>query len=170
MTAARWLEEAHHHHGLRETAGPLSNPELETMWRSLPGGAWYWDHFGRDDSKLPWCGAFMAYVMKACGIVFPKRYASAAEWLFWGVALDAPTVGCLVIFKRPGGAHVAIVIGRNAHGQILCIGGNQRDSVCVLAFDEERVDGYRWPPDEPLPALARLPTLAATAATSRNEA
>lgn len=165
-----WLSDARGQLGLHETAGPLSTPELEALWRSLPGGAWYWEHFGGDDSKLPWCGAFLAWIMRRQSIGIPQRYASAIEWLRWGRKIDAPAVGCVVVFKRPGGAHVALVIGRREDGWLYCLGGNQKDSVCILAFDPERAEGYRWPLGEPPPPRAALPTLALGVTTSRNEA
>lgn len=59
----------------------------------------------------------------------------------------------------PGGYHearvriedgVALAVGRDEQGRILCLGGNQGDKVSVAPFDEGRVLGYRWPLGYPL--------------------
>ena len=33
--------------------------------------------------------------------------------------------------KRQGGGHIAIVVGRDQHGNLTCIGGNQGDEVTI---------------------------------------
>lgn len=165
-----WLIEAKKHEGVAEIPGPASNAWINAMWLALPGGAWFWKTYKADDSKLPWCGAFIAYCMQACGLSFPKLYASAKAWTGWGSKLSAPIVGCIVVFERPGGGHVGLVVGRTASGNLMVLGGNQRDGVRVSEFSRDRVVGYYWPAEVPLPIYTALIMLPSTGEISRNEA
>jgi uncharacterized protein (TIGR02594 family) len=166
--APAWLIEARRHIGQREVPGPGSNAWIKSLWLRLPGGAWFWKHFGSDDSKLPWCGAFVASVMDTCGHQYPKKYASAKAWLDWGTWLEHPEVGCVVVFARDGGGHVGFVVGRDLHKNLLVLGANQGDAVSIAAFRQDRVMGYRWPSDAMAPVAAALPLGAAD--LSRSEA
>ena len=168
MTA--WLNRARDFIGQKEVAGSASNEWIVWMWASLPGGAWYWNAYGKDDSKLPWCGAFCAFVMRDRGLTFPRKYASAREWAVWGTKLQAPAPGAVAVFQRAGGGHVGFVVGKDAKGRLLVLGGNQADSVSVAAFDPARVIAYRWPAGVPAPESLTLPTYAHAGLTSRNEA
>ncbi len=168
MSRPAWIVEAERHIGQREVKGPPSNPWIAKLWASLPGGNWFWTTYGADDSKLPWCGAFMAAVFSACRIAFPNTYAAAASWSEWGQPLAWPALGCVVTFTRQGGGHVGIVVGQDAHGNLLVLGGNQGDEVNVRLFARGRATAYRWPPGLPLPARAEL--LIGSAAASTSEA
>jgi uncharacterized protein (TIGR02594 family) len=172
MNAAVWLNEAEKWVGLKEVPGPGVNARIRALWYDLPGGSWFWKQYGSDDSKLPWCGAACAGVFKACGIALPKNYASARAWLEWGTVVNEPTVGAVVVFGRKGGAHVAIIAGKDARGRLMCYGGNQGDAFTLAAFDltTREVLGYRYPPGFPLPALQTLPLIASNATASTNEA
>jgi uncharacterized protein (TIGR02594 family) len=170
VTAFSWVTEARKHIGQKEVPGPGVNAWIRDLWHGLPGGPWFWKHYGQDDSKLPWCGAFCAGVFKRCGIAIPQRYASAVSWLEWGQKINAPAFGCVVVFSRHGGGHVGIVVGKDQRGRLMVLGGNQGDAVSVAPFDRARVTGYRWPPGVPVPSLATLPTVTSSAASSRNEA
>lgn len=114
----------------------------------------------------PWCGSMLARWMRNAGLEPPRHAYRALSWLDWGKTIDEPVRGCIVVFERKGGGHVAIVVGRQRDGQLVCLGGNQMDSVSLAAFPAGRVLGYR------LPAIDRrydpLPTM--EAASSRSEA
>ena len=166
-----WLSIGLQYEGMREVPGPGVNAKLQNLWLGLPGGSWFWNHYGKDDSKLPWCGAFMARVFLDCGIQPPKRYASALEWASWGSGLSEPTLGCVVVFSREGGGHVGIVMGADELGRLIVLGGNQRDGVCKMAFDRSRATAFRFPPGVPLPGLRTMPRYAsASMKLSTNEA
>lgn len=158
--------------GLQEVPGPGFNAQIKAMWFALPGGKWYWDAVGKgDDSKLPWCGMFMAAVMKDSKIVFPTKYASAREWIGWGKRIDSPRVGAIAIFERgPKYGHIGIIDGQDQHGNLRVIGGNQKDGVCRSFFPRRRVITYLLPPTMTMPALAVLPVYATNGALSSNEA
>lgn len=141
----RWVEEARRHLGQREALGPASNGWIRDLWLSLKGGAWFWDHYGRDDSKLPWCGAFVAGCLQRCAIAYPAKYASALAWLEWGVE-TGPGLGAVAVIKRQGGGHVGFVTGITTDGRyVRLLGGNQDDGVSEAWFVAERIVGYRAP-------------------------
>lgn len=169
MTEPRWLSEAKKYLGQREVPGAASNPWIKAMWLKLKGGTWFWKTYGEDDSKLPWCGGFMGYVMQECGLPLPKNVAAAKSWLEWGVQIATPVVGCVVVFTREGGGHVGLVVGKDQNDRLMVLGANQGDAVSIAPFDMARVSGYRWPDPGPI-QLAALPVVSSSAPSSRNEA
>ena len=162
--------------GEREVPGPGANAWLRAMWASLKGGAWFWKNAKGDDSILPWCGGFIAWCMATSGLSYPDRYASARAWLDWGLKLDAPCLGCIVVFSRDGGGHVGMVVGKDTQGRLMVLGGNQGDAVSIAAFTLDRVLGYRFPAEAHAENMRqpegfdRLPLYAANGAVSTNEA
>lgn len=157
-----WIARAYQFNGLKEIPGSPTHPVISGWLKKLR--AWW------SDDDTPWCGTFVAAVMDSCCIAPPKAWYRAKAWLDWGSALAQPATGCIVVFDRAGGGHVAIVVGRDDRGRLLCIGGNQGNAVSVAPFDRSRVLGYRWPPNEPIPAIKQLPLLANNATSSSNEA
>lgn len=163
VTEPAWLVEARRHIGVREIKGPKHNSVIVGWLRTLK--AWWLD------DETPWCGVFVAHCIAITGYKLPKHWYRAKGWLDWGVAISDPVVGAIVIFAREGGGHVAIVVGRDAAGNLMCIGGNQGDMVKISPFSTLRVQGYRIPQDMKLPALPRpLPLIASTGQVSSNEA
>lgn len=73
------------------------------------------------------------------------RFESANSYLDWGNELKEPAYGCIAILSRSGGGHVGFVVGKNAAGDLMILGGNQADEVNIKAFPRSRVTGYRWP-------------------------
>lgn len=171
---APWLIEAEKHIGQREVPGPGSSAWIRSLWQGLKGGQWFWDAIGKgDDSKLPWCGAFVAYCMQATSNPYATKYASAKAWLDWGIELSGPAVGAVVVFSRDGGGHVGFVTGRDTLGRLTVLGGNQGNAVSIAPFDHARVVGYRWPrdvPQQPDVGFDRLPITPAEGPLSSNEA
>lgn len=164
MTEPAWLIEARRHIGLREIHGAPTAPVIAGWLAKL--GAWW------ADDETPWCGTAVAAWMQACSVPRPKHWYRAKGWLDWGIDIGAPVVGCVVVFEREGGGHVGLVVGRDTRGRLLVLGGNQGDAVSVAPFSLDRVAGYRWPAEFPVPAvgLTRLPVMAAVGAASTNEA
>ncbi|MFZ2524453.1 MAG: TIGR02594 family protein [Candidatus Ferrigenium altingense] len=165
-----WLTEARTHIGQQEMPGAASNQWIKAMWMRLKGGAWFWKAYGEDDSKLPWCGGFVAYCLTQAGIEPPAKYAGAKEWLTWGAPLKYASEGCIVVFTRAGGGHVGFVVGMDERNRLMVLGGNQGDKVSIAPFDLSRVVGYRWPSPcgyQPVPALT---VMANNEQSSTNEA
>ena len=99
--------------------------------------------------ETPWCSAFVNWCMEQ-GALRGTKSAAARSWLHWGQPLAAPKRGCIVVFTRPGmpsNGHVAMFCGFAVSGDLLVLGGNQNNKVCVKAYARARVIGYRWPGD-----------------------
>ena len=160
MTEPVWLTEARKLIGVREIKGQKHHPEIVQMWKDIKRG-------GIKDDETPWCAAFVGAMLERVGVK-STRFESAKSYLDWGQLLALPVVGCIVVFTREGGGHVGFVVGRDAEGNLLVLGGNQGDEVNIRSFPVSRVTGYRWPIDRPIPKEP-LPTLSA-AQLSKTEA
>lgn len=141
--------------GQREVPGPGFSAWIKDLWIGLPGGQWFWDTYGRDDSALPWCGAFMARCCKDVGLSFPKQYSSARSWEEWGDDCNGPRLGSVAVLRRDGGGHVGIVTGVSSDERLVRIlGGNQNDGVGEAWFLLSRVTAWRKPAGSTLPKAA----------------
>jgi uncharacterized protein (TIGR02594 family) len=130
--------------GQKEIPGVKSNSWIESIWRNIDALAVF--ATGQyDDSRVPWCGAFLAEVMKEIGYFIPPQPYRAKSWLEWGVPVTHAMHGAVVVFARVGGAHVGICVGKNKDGTINVLGGNQKDSVCIESFPLTNVIGFRAP-------------------------
>lgn len=78
-----------------------------------------------------WCAATVAWCMKQCGYVFPKKMnlIAAVDWQGYGKQVDSPEVGDLVVFKNidsPGHGHVGFYNDGNKTADTVKVrGGNQ---------------------------------------------
>ena len=158
--------EAERYIGQREIPGLKSNPWVVALWYNA--ASWLANGKPADDSTVPWCGAFVRFVVMLCGWKPPAKWWSARSWLSWGVPVDFPCVGAVAIYDRPGeGAHVTIIAGQRSDGALMGIGGNQGDAVSLAPFPRSRVAiGYRLPPGSVVPALAILPVIAQAGAAA----
>lgn len=136
-----WLAAARRYIGVAEIPGKAENPVIGGWLRKLRA-AW-------DSESVPWCGTFVATCLQEVGLPIPQHWYRARAYLDYGTSVLAPTLGCIVVFARAGGGHVGFAVGRNEHGALLILGGNQGDRVSIAAFDPARVLGYRWPPGAP---------------------
>jgi uncharacterized protein (TIGR02594 family) len=89
-----------------------------------------------DDGEIPWCGIFMAKMFHLCRLEAPKGPAGAANWSTVGDAtmLADALLGDLLVFRRSGGHHVALFI-RRSDAYIYCLGGNQKNGVCIAPYN-----------------------------------
>jgi uncharacterized protein (TIGR02594 family) len=161
-----WLTKARADIGQRETLGPNDSPWIRAMLKGL-GGLWL---LGQ-----PWCGGAMAKWMEESGIERPRHWYRALAWAKWGTYLPRPVIGTVVVYDRgKGQGHVGIAVGRTQRGEILTLGGNQRDAVSIVPIDAKRLVSSRWPTshlaDWGLHLDSHLPLLASTEPVSRNEA
>lgn len=136
-----WIVEARRHIGVREIPGKDTAPVIAGWLRKLR--AWW------SDDATPWCGVFAAMCLQEVGLPIPQHWYRARAYLDYGEHIFTPAYGCIVVFSRTGGGHVGFVVGRNEHGALMTLGGNQGDRVSIAAFDPSRVLGYRWPPGAP---------------------
>lgn len=161
-----WMREARRYMGLREIAGPKSNPTI-LGWAARLGG-WVASFYKDDDT--PWCGlAVGAWISVTLPReVLPSNPLGALNWSTFGKSLKAPSVGAILTFRRPGGGHVGLYVGEDAtHYHVL--GGNQSNSVSITRIDKERLAAIRWPRTGGDPVGGRV-ALTASGEVSRNEA
>jgi uncharacterized protein (TIGR02594 family) len=128
--------------GVKETAGSEDNPRVLEYHRStrLPESA--------VQDETAWCSSFVNWCMKQAGQARTMS-ASALSWLRWGVALDEPVLGCVVVFSRhvagaPDGVHghVGFYVGTKGD-DIIVLGGNQHNEVCEKPYPKKRLLAYR---------------------------
>lgn len=150
MNKPLWLERAESYLGLTEIPGPASSPII-LRWMARIRAAW----LGGDD--VPWCGTAMANWMIDAGVEPPEAPFRALNWAGWGYPLHSPIAGCVGVMRREGGGHVTLIVGEDARGNLLGLGGNQRDGVRVSAFHRAGFVAFRWPRGVPF-VYASLPT------------
>lgn len=157
-----WVVEARRLLGIKEIKGPLHQEEILQLWVDSKLS-------GIKNDEVPWCAAFTNACLERAGIRSPRK-DSAKSYLDWGLKLDHPEPGCIAVFSRAGGNHVAFAIARDGGGDLVCIGGNQSDAVNISTFDRSRVIGYRWPTVYPMSNMGMLPPYSAAVARSTREA
>jgi uncharacterized protein (TIGR02594 family) len=133
----KWLQIARKEIGVKEIPGSASNPRILEYFKATK----YHPDF--EDS---WCSAFVNFCMQQAG---EKRTESAAarSWLKWGVEIKEPKIGCVCVFWRnsPNAVtgHVGLYISEDSDN-VLLLGGNQFNSVCIKQYPKERLLAYRW--------------------------
>ncbi|RWX72611.1 TIGR02594 family protein [Mesorhizobium sp. M2A.F.Ca.ET.039.01.1.1] len=170
MDDPAWIATARKYVGQREIKGPHHNPHILEWWKDI--GAPF------KDDETAWCGAFVGGVLAETGIKPPPGAASSQAYLKMPVKLDRPAFGCVVVFWRnsptSGLGHVGFVVGKDQHGNIMVLGGNQGDTVSIKPFalsgPNARIKGFRWPGIAPYPERYNLPLLNSDGTLSQNEA
>jgi uncharacterized protein (TIGR02594 family) len=162
VTEPKWLVAARKHLGLAEIPGKEHHPTIQKWLKTLK--AWW------IDDETPWCGTFVAAVFREADILPAKHWYRAKGWLDWGIPIEGPKQGAVVVFERSGGGHVGFIVGVDQKGRLLVLGGNQGNKVSVVPFDTARVLGYRWPSEGALVARLAPPRVDSTAGASQNEA
>ena len=137
-----WLIEARRYMGLREVAGPASNPTILGFAQKL--GGWVASYYKNDDT--PWCGLFVGNIMATAlpHEVLPGNPLSAQAWASFGRGLPRGATGAILVFVRPGGGHVGFYVGEDAEAYHV-LGGNQSNSVSITRVAKARLLATRWP-------------------------
>jgi uncharacterized protein (TIGR02594 family) len=94
----------------------------------------------------PWCASFVCWCLATAGFRSPNS-ARARDFLHWGMAINLPRIGCIVVLTRgdnDDSGHVGFWLGETANEYIL-LSGNTSNSVCFANFDKRRLLGFRWP-------------------------
>jgi uncharacterized protein (TIGR02594 family) len=147
-----WLHEAARLLGTREVKGDGQHPALQGMAIALK-------LLNFEDDRDPWCTMFIAHCLKTAlpDEPLPKHLIWSRAYAKWGVPLQEPIRGCVVVTWR--GKDKALDLGHAffyledaGERHLKGIGGNQSDSVSVSQSNRrDRVVGYRWPSTYPLP-------------------
>jgi uncharacterized protein (TIGR02594 family) len=123
--------------GIREgrKAG-LGNPRINEYLRTV----------GLSDDETPWCSAFVNWCVQQAGLTGTNR-GNARSWLHWGGPIVDCRLGAVAVFRRgtnPAKGHVAFYAGDQG-SEVLVLGGNQGNAVCVRGYARGRLLGFRWP-------------------------
>lgn len=136
-----WIQVAKREIGVREVDGAGSNGRIIeydacTTLKST-------------DDSVPWCSAFMNWVMKRCQME-RSHSAAARSWLGYGERLSGYRQYAIVVLRRGNSSwqgHVGFAMDRRA-GRIQVLAGNQGDAVSYAWFPETQVLGFLWPKPE----------------------
>lgn len=160
--APRHLLKALELYGVTETVGPKHNPVIMGWAKEL--GITY-----RND-ETPWCGLFMAIVMKRAERQVVDWPLGARNWINFGIASSTPMLGDVLVFRRSnGGGHVGIYVGEDSKN-FFVLGGNQGNEVNVAKIAKSRLIGARRPPYHTPPTNIRRIFLKLDGKPSENEA
>lgn len=130
-----WCAIAEGELGERETPGAGDSPRILEYHASTTLGA-------RDDA-VAWCSSFVNFCVTRAGVAGTNS-AWARSWATWGRKIGEPVPGCIVVFRRGTGGHVAFFVSRTA-STIRVLGGNQSDQVNISNYPADRLIGYRVP-------------------------
>ncbi|MFT3781631.1 MAG: TIGR02594 family protein [Nibricoccus sp.] len=137
MDTPAWLKIAFAEAGVRGHTDGSSNPRVEAYHRSV-GSGW------RD--SVPWCSSFLNWCMQRAGVE-GTHSALARSWLAWGVQLEVPRYGCVVVLWRDQPdcerGHVGLFL-RQDDEYVFLFGGNQLGEVREHFYPRRMVLGYRW--------------------------
>lgn len=165
-TGPRVIREALALYGVKEKPGSGSNPVI-VGWADEIGGDVDRDYTA---DVIPWCGLFVAIVVRRSGFAIPRTPLWARAWADWGHAADKPSLGDVLVFSRQGGGHVGFYVGEDAtHFHVL--GGNQGDEVNIRRIARSRLIAARRCPWKIVqPVSVRVIKLAAAGTVSTSEA
>lgn len=165
-----WLQAGLRLLGTRETPGARDNPTI-IDWAKEEGGsvAKAYTH-----DTIPWCALFANHILTASGLPGTETLWAldfAGKWP--AVNLGEPAVGAFAPMSRDGGGHIMVVVGRDARGNIMGLGGNQSDAVTIAPFARSRLNkGFWWPESVPRPEMVgfnTLPLVTSNGKVSTNE-
>lgn len=139
-----WFERAKRELGVKETPGPKSTAQIQKYHGATRAGP-----VKGDSDLVHWCSSFGCWCLEEEGIRSPRSKA-AIDWLTFGRELDAPQIGCFMVFNRkdpknPRARHVTQYAGRDARGWLLGLGGNQGNEVSIHSYDPATLESCRWP-------------------------
>ena len=139
--------------GLAEIPGPQSNPVI-VRWAKDIGAPAY------TDDSVAWCAVAQNRWVMTCGWPMSAARGSydllrAKSFETWGQKLEAPALGCVMVFKRPEGAHVGIYVGERIDAYRV-LGGNTSNAVAEAWLAKDRLTAIRWPHGLALPLLRHV--------------
>jgi uncharacterized protein (TIGR02594 family) len=147
-----WLATMREISGTREYSGSADNPAILGWARFIgekyPEMRGYCAQYNHD--AIAWCGLTVAYCLAKNGIrpVFGKteneRFLWAGAWQKFGVRLDKPKPGCVMVFTRSGRSHVAFYEGEEGNDYLIR-GGNQSDAVTLMRMHRSKLTAAMWP-------------------------
>lgn len=120
--------------GQQEIKGKAFNSQIGAYLRSV--GL-------ESNDEIPWCAAFVNWVLKRTGIIGTNS-GLAKSYMSWGKECGCE-VGAIAVMNRGSNfalGHVAFVLQENID-TIYTIGGNQNDRVSITEVRKVKVVSYR---------------------------
>lgn len=171
-----WVTAALKMLGTTEKPGAGDNPEI-LAWAKDEGGMIAEEY--RHDSTA-WCALAANHILTLAGLkgtetLWALDFHSDTKWP--NVRLAGPARGAFAPMKRTGGGHIAVVMGRDQHGNLMLWGGNVSDSTNIKPFPKDRPLSFRWPkatgvalPDTSIVGFSHLPVIKSDGRVSTREA
>jgi len=166
-----WLEAGIKLIGTKEILGPKDNKTIMD-WAKEEGGSIEKTY---THDVIPWCALFANHILTKVGLKGTETLWAldfAGNWP--ANKLAGPAVGAFAPMLRNGGGHIVVVVGKDQHGNIMGLGGNQSDKVSIVPFPISRLNkGFWWPKDVSMPwsiGLNLLPLVKSNGQLSSNEA
>jgi uncharacterized protein (TIGR02594 family) len=150
-------------YGTKEIIGPKHNPVIMGWAKEIGADSYY------KSDEIPWCGLFIATIIKRAGRIPAKDPLRALNWADFGVEVSIPMLGDILTFKRDGGGHVGLYIGEN-DSVYYVLGGNQGNAVSIVPIAKTRLFKARRPEYNSPPLNIRKIQLEAGGKVSTNEA
>lgn len=137
----KWMDEA------KKWLGTHEKRNVTKLWGAIK----QWLSLKYDPRETPWCGAFVALIMKSSmpKEKLPDNPWGARNWNTFGIP-SGLVDGAIAVFWRGSrkgwSGHVGFVAGYDEkRGLIRVLGGNQSDSVTYAWISKDRLLGTRWP-------------------------
>lgn len=143
-------------YGTHEGVGETDDNPIILAWAQEVGLQQVYRH-----DSVPWCGLFMSVVARRAGKTPPTNPLWALNWAGFGVASPQPSLGDVLVFKRPGGGHVGLYVAEdvqpdtNGVSAYHVLGGNESDQVEIMRIDKGRLYRARRPEYHVQPAGVR---------------
>jgi uncharacterized protein (TIGR02594 family) len=136
IKSPRIIAEAMNLYGVKEIKGNQHNPVILGWAKEL--GV---DNIYKAD-ETPWCGLFMAIVVKRAEYEPVKNFLRALSWKSFGTEQKTAMLGDILVFKREGGGHVGIYVAEDKECYHV-LGGNQGDAVSIVRILKSRCVAIR---------------------------
>lgn len=131
------LDEAVKLYGTREIVGKQHSKEILSWAKEVGLEKTY------TNDEIPWCGLFVAVIVKRAGFEIVKNPLWARSWNDFGTKQTQAMLGDVLIFTRPGGGgHVGIYVGEDETCYHV-LGGNQSNMVNTTRILKSRCIGIR---------------------------
>ena len=151
-------------YGVTEIVGPKHNPTIMDWAKQLNLAKTY------NADEIPWCGLFVAIVVKRANFTPVDAPLWARNWSKFGTAQKEAKLGDILVFSRGTGGHVGFYVGEDKEAYHV-LGGNQSNTVNVTRILKGRLLSIRrcpWKIAEP--KEVRKITLSAKGIISKDEA
>lgn len=94
-----------------------------------------------------WCAMLVCGALEETGYK-STRDAGADSFMYYGEKLSTPKRGAVCVIKTgntDSGYHVTFFDHFDDSGDLVCLGGNQGDSVCYRTYSKSKLAACRWP-------------------------